>query len=246
MPELDSSNISLATASKLTKRNSKINNADFSKFVKIGDKRYKCLICHAEATFKWSIIRHLIRHDKQKNCLECPICFQKNFIYPKELENHIKVEHMGIKPVCEECGMQFKSTFTLKRHIRSIHKKGGKDIICDECGKHYQRQDSFLDHQRKHHQGVTLPCVSCNKGFANASNKRQHEAICGKTLGVVCEICSKVFKSRKICNRHIKDVHTQLEPQLHMCNECAATFKYRKSLLRHGRMKGHNIDNTVE
>lgn len=52
----------------------------------------------------------------QKVCYKCPVCHFDEFISSDFLEDHVKSQHPGFKPTCEDCGELFSSLKSLAIH----------------------------------------------------------------------------------------------------------------------------------
>ena len=57
-----------------------------------------------------------------------------------------------------------------------------------------------------------------------------------------CEVCGTQFKRESDAIRHHKSVHSNEE---HRCAECNKPFARRDALQRHGRTKGHHIEDAL-
>ena len=74
--------------------------------------------------------------------------------------------------ICGYCNKSFSGSKNLKRHINAVHTKA-IEYKCDICPKKYYDPDTLRNH-RKTHQGKVHQCLSCQKGFATASELTKH------------------------------------------------------------------------
>ncbi|CAH1777814.1 unnamed protein product, partial [Owenia fusiformis] len=100
----------------------------------------------------------------------------------------------------------------------------------------FQRRDNFLAHLAKHDNNKTkIKCGSCEKVFANNSNRKRHEENCIQKMPEKCKICKKVCTSRRMRKQHELDVHSKRRD--YICT-CHAKFKQRRNLLAHCKKRG--------
>ena len=93
---------------------------------------------------------------------------------------------------CKECGNEFPSKQSLKRH-RRVH----KSFKCDLCPKAYSRKDRLSYHIQAVHKGKTYKCDQCKKGFKSKRDLYCHIQAVHNRKTYKCGQCGKVLKSIK-------------------------------------------------
>ena len=76
---------------------------------------------------------------------------------------HMKTHHANEHVKCEICEQAFRSSFTLKKHMTTVH----TFLTCPDCGKSI-KAGSMTYHKLQHHtKDSEMPfiCEVCNKGF---------------------------------------------------------------------------------
>ena len=142
---------------------------------------------------------------------------------PKQIKQH----------KCGHCEATFDRAFNLKRHVRTQHKKGDQDSVCDICGKSFSREDHMKTHRKSHFGGdgnilntqpVSLKCDKCHKTFKRSDNLRRHQREQHRDGAETfqCNICGKVFQRIDHLKSHQK-VHTK-RPRTDIAK--AGKFKY--------------------
>ncbi|CAG9118808.1 hypothetical protein JYU34_019410 [Plutella xylostella] len=110
-----------------------------------GDYRYQCSDCSARFLTSSNLNRHMSKH-KGRN-FECDTC-KRRFYSKHELEQHFKVDHLGIKEhICNMCGKAFGYRNAMKKHQLHVHKR---EKFIDGKG----RMPSYLEVERKKQQGI--------------------------------------------------------------------------------------------
>ena len=128
---------------------------------------------------------------------------------PKQIKQH----------KCGHCKATFDRAFNLKRHVRTQHKKGDWDSVCDICGKTFSREDHMKAHRRSHFGGdgnivniqpQVLNCDKCHKTFKRNDNLRRHQLEQHEHGAETfqCDTCGKGFQRADHLKSHQK-VHTK-------------------------------------
>lgn len=199
-----------------------------------GTKPFHCCSCSHLATSLTAYIRHLRKHSKQKP-YQCTKCDMK-FAVIDFLNIHNKREHKDENPTdmsnafkCSACEEEFETSDDLKKHS-SVHER----VQCPDCGKLFKR--NRLDNHRNTHKRSASLCPECGKLFDTRFKLTQHIITIHNTEPVKCEVCSKVLKTKKILNEHMK-THLKSEvgsriPQA-ICPMCGLGLAQKGSLARH-------------
>ena len=171
--------------------------------------------CSKTFTTKSSLYRHTKNVHKKEKSHQCSQCLEK-FSQRSHLIMHIRIVHNKEKPhACSQCSEKFSRRDHLTKHIGIVHNKE-KPHACPQqgCASMFALKLDLKRHMTKIHNFETpYRCVEQN---------------CGQ----------KFVRSRDL-NNHLRSVHGA--PKL-ICGfqNCAATFTFRDSLLKH--KKKHPVD----
>ena len=141
----------------------------------------------------------------------CPHC-GKEF---KNLSEHIKVHHLGLKrrqpAQCDICKKVFTQKAHLKEHIRSVHEQV-KEYKCKFCLREFYRKPNFKRHMQSMHMNVAA----------------------GEEVG--CEECGRMFKTKNSLYKHRRTVHEgHVVAKPMFCEDCGQSFTQSGSLYAHMR-----------
>ena len=133
-----------------------------------------CEDCGIICTSKQKLKKHTILVHGKGETHKCPLCV-KSFLYPRELEKHVKQFHEGQtdykKYKCESCGKLFSYPHGLKNHIHTIH-EGHKDFKCELCGKALSTAQNLRFHvSNVHEEKKKFNCNYCGKIYSDLSKR---------------------------------------------------------------------------
>ncbi|KAJ1356266.1 hypothetical protein KIN20_013945 [Parelaphostrongylus tenuis] len=136
---------------------------------------------------------------------------------------------------CVECGKQFTSKNLLQKHLYT-HRRGKRNITCEECGRTFSRSDGLYTHKQVFHENHRFMCMceGCDHpGFRSRQSLNDHiRLIHAKVRPHECETCGKAFVNRDQLGIH-RVKHTSDSP--FPC-KCGVKFRHKSSLIKHRRL----------
>ena len=138
----------------------------------------------------------------KETCDNCKKEFKKAYI-----KDHKKLcTGKGGFP-CDECSKVFIHTKRLIFHVNKVHRNSIEQIVCDVCGKHFNREASHSVHKQVH-KGETFGCEVCPKIFLSPNQLKEHFRHAHNPKQTVkCDLCNKVFACKQNVEKHVINVH---------------------------------------
>ncbi|XP_048515115.1 zinc finger protein 37-like isoform X3 [Athalia rosae] len=190
---------------------------------------FPCQACGFVCRSKHSLQSHFTRKHTDSYEHPCKFC-SKKFKVKGDLTTHVRFHHKEIPTICDLCGKTCRNSGSLYVHQKWAHYKPKYEchickrrmvtqenldqhlllqhekkerIMCAECGKTFNKKDSFKRHMSIHTGNKPHLCPICSKPFARRSQLRQHLLIHTGKRPFVCDICGKAFTQKPglICHR---------------------------------------------
>ncbi|XP_055918231.1 transcription factor grauzone-like [Eupeodes corollae] len=184
------------------------------------------------------IAEHVLRH-KNPDMFKCSKC-SLDTVFPdkKQLEAHMLTHlepHSSIFQ-CENCEKTFLKKYRYEQHRLTHLSPDEKKYVCQDCGKPYATESLLRVHVRVVHlKSYAHVCEICSKVFKSRVffEKHQLEHMGQSLPKIQCQICKTWMK-----NEHTMRAHRRLhedEGTVHECDVCGKTGPSRNSILKHKR-----------
>ncbi|KAF9407544.1 hypothetical protein HW555_012467 [Spodoptera exigua] len=119
------------------------------------------------------------------------------------LRNHILKAHNK-----RNCNKVYKQGAHLQNHLKYVHYKVNRKVVCEICGVVVATNASLKVHMRHHTGERPYQCPVCMKGFMSQTSMMRHRNTVHTTLRpFACERCPKAFKKKDSLLSHEQKVH---------------------------------------
>ena len=128
---------------------------------------------------------------------------------------------------CQYCGDEFSIRENLGKHMVSEHPRQTTGLNVTSAVGY---QDVYgLKKVEMLKRDLNFPCIKCENSYNTKVALKWHKEYKHGSCSP-CNICSKVFESKKKLGGHVRDKHS---PKLHSCNLCGIYFSRKLDLERH-------------
>nr|XP_020473558.1 zinc finger and BTB domain-containing protein 40-like isoform X1 [Monopterus albus]XP_020473559.1 zinc finger and BTB domain-containing protein 40-like isoform X1 [Monopterus albus] len=200
------------------------------------EKPFACEECGAKFGANSSLKNHMRLHTGEKpyHCKHCDMSFS----VAAALAYHTKKKHSeGKMYVCQYCKAVFAQSIELTRHVRTH--TGDRPYVCRECGKGYSQASGLTVHLHTfHNMSEPHDCQKCCLSFSSLEEHQQHIQEVHPKEFHKCPICSKVFTSAALLDKH-KGTHTGTKP--FSCDICNKSYQQLSGLWYHNRINHPDV-----
>ncbi|KAJ3587478.1 hypothetical protein NHX12_011075 [Muraenolepis orangiensis] len=174
-----------------------------------GHKTHQCPHCEHKSTNSSDLKRHIISVHTKDFPHQCDVC-EKGFHRPSELKKHGET-HKGNKVhQCRHCNFNAPDTFTLSRHILSLHTKD-LPFKCKRCRRGFRQPAELKKHMKTHSGRKVYQCQFCEYNSTDASGFKRHViSIHTKDYPHRCDYCTKGFRRPSEKSQHIARHHKDM------------------------------------
>uniref|UniRef100_G3Q2P6 C2H2-type domain-containing protein n=1 Tax=Gasterosteus aculeatus TaxID=69293 RepID=G3Q2P6_GASAC len=174
-----------------------------------GHKTHQCPHCEHKSTNSSDLKRHIISVHTKDFPHQCDVC-EKGFHRPSELKKHAET-HKGNKVhQCRHCNFTAPDTFTLSRHILSLHTKD-LPFKCKRCRRGFRQPAELKKHMKTHSGRKVYQCQYCEYNSTDASGFKRHViSIHTKDYPHRCDYCTKGFRRPSEKSQHIARHHKDM------------------------------------
>ncbi|XP_058828726.1 zinc finger protein 558-like [Topomyia yanbarensis] len=160
-------------------------------------------------------------------------CCNKKIFKKCWMVEHLQVHLNPDAFHCVLCKKSYSSSRVLKDHIKEVHATDEKRLLqCDVCLKRFASKRHLNAHSTMAHG--SYPCPQCAKVLASQGSLKHHIFTQhGEGQQFICDICARVFRSKRCLETHVKGhLGTRQEDKV-QCTVCAVWFTNKYQLTKH-------------
>ncbi|KAG5668468.1 hypothetical protein PVAND_016408 [Polypedilum vanderplanki] len=184
-----------------------VPKASFSRHLEVHSGiDYTCRVCNKKVASKRALRIHMTIHtgDKPHKCSYC----SEGFCNKTALDYHMRFHGQTTKVYrCEFCFKELSTEYSLKSHIKRVHRKTSQ---CEICKQEFTSKEMMKDHVRMMHEPSV--CKVCGKSFILPRYMRMHEKLHydngPEAERHPCSICSK-YLTEKNLKSHVFRKHPE-------------------------------------
>ena len=165
-------------------------------------------------------LRELYRPTKIR-LLPCKLC-SKSFNQWSSLQHHNKIDHeKRLTTACKLCKIVFATPDLHSEHRLLVHRKiQTKDIQCQFCENFFANNKIYNKHINGVHNGVVTKCKICDKTFSFRENMMRHmRQVHTDIQPFQCSFCNRFFGDSGNLKRHIRGTHFKIRIPCPICNK---------------------------
>jgi uncharacterized Zn-finger protein len=188
------------------------------------DRKYRCITCDKEFSFRQSLLQHEECHAKFKY-YRCVICFRA-YSNLRNMRSHRKLYCK--QPICIVCSETFLTDKMVKEHRSKEHTQEEVTLAaksynrqqcckCPLCSQAVTGINSMLKHMKECHSGYNYKpfgCEQCSETFSTVSALHMHMRCHNDNHLFNCVTCGKRFKAKRTLKWHDLSFHKNREKTL--------------------------------
>ncbi|XP_072014042.1 zinc finger protein 532-like [Amphiura filiformis] len=156
----------------------------------------------------------------------------KHFKTPTDFRKH-KLYHKDDKRqhTCHICGVSFRTTSTLTRHVNGVHFKNNRPYKCTYCDSRFLWKGMQQRHEKLRHLNERrFVCEVCGKSFKEKTQLVTHNYSHTGERPFACHLCEYRCVRRDYLTNHMR-LHTGKRP--YRCELCETTCMHKSALNYH-------------
>ena len=190
----------------------------------------------------------------QKNIPDTCVLCKNQFTRGNHLMRHLNHIHKDVETLqCGKCDKHFKDAKLFVTHTRThfteVEEKLVEQItdldeveyMCKVCSKRFTKVSSIKAHIN-HHKAVVCKTYKEETEVSQSPDDGIDYSNGNILKYYLCDLCEATFKRRDHLQRHMRCVHSAVNP--FSCEICGKTFKLRYILKKH--MTTHSSEKSVE